>query len=338
MTLNTLWFILVSVLFLGFFFLEGFDYGVGMLLPFLSRKDEDRRLIIHSIGPVWDANEVWMITAGGAMFAAFPQVYATLFSSFYLALILMLTGLILRGVGFEFRNKQENPAWRKWWDWAIFFGSLTPAFLWGVTVGNLLRGFAIQSDMNYYGGLLPLLNPYALLAGLVFVALFITHGANFLVLKLPREISNKARKAASIGWIVTTVLAVAFLTWTFIGTDILTKQKMNGLIPAVLAVISLLLAGWFIKRGKEGWAFITMGLVIVFTTVMVFMGLYPRILISSIDPALSLTITNAASSTNTLKTMSIVAAIFLPIILAYQGWTYWVFRKRLEKSTEKLVY
>ncbi len=338
MTLNTLWFILVSVLFMGFFFLEGFDYGVGMLLPFLGRKDEERRLIIHSIGPVWDANEVWMITAGGALFAAFPQVYATLFSSFYLALILMLTGLILRGVGFEFRNKRESPAWRNMWDWAIFIGSLTPALLWGVTMGNLLRGFAIQADMNYYDGLVPLLNPYAIFAGIVFVALFFTHGANFLVIKSTGEISNKARKVASIGWIVTTGLAVAFLIWTFFGTDILTKPGVNGLIPAIFAAVSLVLAGLQMKKGRAGWAFITMGLVIVFTTVMVFMGLYPRILISSVDPALSLTITNASSSTTTLKTMSIVAAIFLPIILAYQGWTYWVFRKRVEKSSEKLVY
>ena len=338
MTLNTLWFILISVLFTGFFFLEGFDYGVGMLLPFIGKKDVERRIIINSIGPVWDANEVWMITAGGALFATFPQVYATLFSGFYLALILMLAGLILRGVGFEFRGKRENPAWRAWWDWAIFFGSITPALLWGVTVGNLLRGFAIQSDMNYYGGLLPLLNPYALMTGLVFVSLFVTHGANFLVLKTPKDISSKARKAAGMGWIVATVLTVAFVIWTFLGTDILTKSGVNGLIPAILAAISLLLVGLFIRMGREGWSFVMGGLTIIFATIMVFSGLYPRILISTVDSAFNLTITNAASSATTLKVITIVTAIFLPLVLAYQGWTYWVFRKRVEKKPETLTY
>lgn len=338
MNLNTVWFILVAILFTGFFFLEGFDYGVGMLMPFLGRDDMERRSIINAIGPVWDGNEVWMITAGGALFASFPQVYATLFSGFYLALVLMLVALILRGVAFEFRGKREDKGWRTLWDWAIFTGSLLPALLWGVTVANMMRGFAIQQDMNYYGGLLPLLNPYALLGGLVFVALFVLHGANFLNLKAPEEIAQRARKVAWPGWIVATVLTVALVVWTFFATDILMKPGLNGLIPAVLAAVTLLVTGWLVRRGNGGWAFVTGALTIVFTTVMVFVGLYPRILISTLNPDWSLTITNAASSPYTLKVMTIVAAIFVPIVLAYQGWTYWVFRKRVLAEPEKLTY
>lgn len=336
MTLNTLWFILVAVLFTGFFFLEGFDYGVGMLLPFMARNDNERRVVINTIGPVWDGNEVWMITAGGALFASFPNVYATLFSGFYLALILMLVALILRGVAFEFRNKRESKVWRSLWDWAIFSGSLVPALLWGVTVGNLMRGFAIGQDMNYYGGLLPLLNPFALLGGLVFVSLFLMHGANFLNRKTTGVILERVQGMVFPAWIVATVLTLALVVWTFFATDILSGLK--GLLPAVLAAVSLLITGWLIRVNKTGWAFITGSLTIVFATVMVFAGLYPRILISSLDPAFNLTITNAASSPYTLKVMSIVAAVFVPIVLLYQIWTYWIFRKRVETTSDKLVY
>jgi cytochrome d ubiquinol oxidase subunit II len=338
MDLNTVWFILIAVLFTGFFFLEGFDYGVGMLLPFLGKDDLERRAIINTIGPVWDGNEVWMITAGGALFASFPQVYATLFSGFYLVLILMLVALILRGVSFEFRGKHQGKGWRSFWDWAIFTGSLLPALLWGLTIGNLMRGFAIRQDMNYYGGLLPLLNPYALLGGLVFVALFLMHGANFLGLKAPEEVAGRARKVAFVGWIVATVLTVAFVVWTFFATDLLSKPGLNGLVPAALAAAALLVTGWLVRIGKGGWAFVTGALTIVFATVMVFAGLYPCILISTLDPAWSLTITNAASSPYTLKVMTIVAAIFVPIVVAYQGWNYWVFRKRVEAKPGKLTY
>lgn len=338
MDLNTLWFILVTILFTGFFFLEGFDYGVGILLPFLGKNNDQRRMIINSIGPVWDGNEVWMITAGGALFASFPSVYATLFSGFYMALILMLVALILRGVAFEFRHKLEGKAWRALWDWCIFIGSFLPAFLWGVAVANLMSGFAIEQDMNYYGGLLPLLNVYALLGGLVFVCLFTMHGANYLVRKVNEEMSARAKKMAFAAWRIATVLTVIFVGWTYTRTDILTKPGINGLVPGILAAIFLVVSGWLIHRGKSGWAFITGSLTIVFATLMVFMGLYPRLLVSSLDPAWSLTITNAASSPYTLKVMTIVAAIFVPIILAYQGWTYWVFRKRVSEQTEKLVY
>jgi cytochrome d ubiquinol oxidase subunit II len=338
MDLNTFWFLLVTILFIGFFFLEGFDYGVGILLPFLGKDDHQRRAIINSIGPVWDGNEVWMITAGGALFASFPNVYATLFSGFYLALVLLLVALILRGVAFEFRGKHNTSSWRAWWDWAIFTGSLLPALLWGVVVANLLRGFAIEQDMNYYGGLLPLLNPYALLGGLVFVALFTMHGANFLTRKVSETIAGRANTAAFTAWILSVALMVIFLVWTFFSTDILTKPGINGLFPGLVAIASLLVTGWYIHIRKSGWAFITGSLTVVFSTIMVFSGLYPRILISSLDPSWSLTILNAASSPYTLKVMTIVAVIFIPIILAYQGWTYWIFRKRVEDGPEKMIY
>ncbi len=338
MDLNTVWFILVTVLFAGFFLLEGFDYGVGILLPFVGKMDEERRAVINTIGPVWDGNEVWMITAGGALFASFPHVYATFFSGFYLALVLMLIALILRGVAFEYRSLRDDPAWRNRWDWAIFTGSLVPALLWGVAVGNLMRGFAIDADMNYWGGLIPLLNPFAILGGLVFVTLFTMHGANFLALKTEGVLIERAKEFGFKAWIAATVLTVLFVVWSFFETDILTKSGINGLIPAILAAVTLVLSGWLNKTGKDGWAFVASSLTVVFATVMVFAGLFPRILISSMDAANSLDIYNAAASPYTLKVMTIVAVIFIPIVLLYQIWTYRVFRQRIKADPETLIY
>jgi cytochrome d ubiquinol oxidase subunit II len=338
MDLNILWFILLTVLFSGFFFLEGFDYGVGMLLPFIAKTDRERRAVINTIGPVWDGNEVWMITAGGAMFAAFPHMYATLFSGFYVALVFMLIGLIIRGVAFEFRSKREDPAWRSRWDMAIFIGSLLPALLWGVTVANLMRGVAIESDLNYYGGLLPLLNLYSLFGGVVFLGLFLVHGASFLGIKLEGYLKDRVKKLSGKIWIAVVVLTVIFLIWTYFATDILNNPGFDGMIPALLAAIALLAYGWFLRQGKEGITFICGGLVIILATVMVFSGLFPNLMVSTLDPAYNLTIYNASSSPYTLKVITIVAAIFIPIILAYQGWTYWIFRKRLSPDSSDLHY
>jgi cytochrome d ubiquinol oxidase subunit II len=338
MDLNILWFILLTVLFSGFFFLEGFDYGVGMLLPFVAKNNGERRAVINTIGPVWDGNEVWMITAGGAMFAAFPHMYATLFGGFYIALVLMLVGLIIRGVAFEYRGKRDDTRWRTTWDMAIFFGSLIPALLWGVAVANLMRGVAIEADFNYYGGLLPLLNLYSLFGGLVFLSLFLIHGASFLGIKLEGEVKDRVKKVTGKLWIVAVVVTVAFLIWTFLATDILNKPGWDGLIPAILAAVALLAYGWFYRQGREGWTFVCGGLVIILATVMVFSGLYPRLMISTLDPAYSLDIYNAASSPYTLKVITIVAAIFVPIVVAYQGWTYWIFRKRLSPDSPDLHY
>lgn len=333
MDLNTIWFIFISIFFCGFFFLEGFDYGVGILLPFIAKEDGERRAVINSIGPVWDGNEVWMITAGAALFASFPDVYATLFSGFYVALVLMVMGLIIRGVAFEFRSKRKDPTWRNRWDWALFLGSLVPAFLWGVTVGNLMRGFAIDADKHYNGGLFPLLNLYSLLGGLVFLGLFTLHGAGFLGIKLDGDLKQKAKNAAKRIWIPVVFLAVAFLVWTYLETDILNNPGFDGLIFAVASAVALLAYGWFIRKDQEGFSFISGGLVILLATVMVFSGLYPRILISTLDPTYSLTVYNSAASPYSLRLFTIVGVVLLPVVLIYQGWTYWIFRERIRPDS-----
>lgn len=337
MDLNTLWFVLVGVLFTGFFVLEGFDYGVGILLPFLGKTDAERRRIINTIGPVWDGNEVWILTAGGAIFAAFPHWYATLFSGFYLALFLMLAALIVRGVAFEFRSKDRHPAWRATWDWAIFFGSAIPALLWGVALANLLKGTPIDATKTFTGGFFDLLSPYTLLAGLATLTLFVTHGAIFLDLKSAEPIRARAVAATRRVGPVATVLLLLFAGGTYLWTDVYARLGLNpGLVP-LLALGALLSAGALIHRGRMGWAFAMTTLTIVFTVATLFVALFPRVMVSSLDPAWSLTIYNASSTPYTLKVMSIVAGIFVPIVLAYQAWTYWVFRHRITAET-KLEY
>jgi cytochrome d ubiquinol oxidase subunit II len=335
--LNILWFILVTVLFIGYFFLEGFDFGVGILLPFLGKDDQERRILINTIGPFWDGNEVWLITAGGAIFAAFPNWYATMFSGFYLALVLMLFALIIRGVAFEFRSKAKSPAWRSAWDWAIFVGSFVPALLWGVALGNILRGVPIDQHMTYVGGFFNLLNPYALLGGLATLTVFTLHGAIFLGLKTENEMMAKAIAATKKVGPVATVMIFLFVIAGYFMTDAFARLGINPGIVPVAAGGTLLAAGWLIHQNRPGWAFIMNSLTILFSTITIFMSLFPRVMVSSLNPDWSLTIYNAASSPYTLKVMSFVALIFVPIVLAYQGWTYWVFRKRVGKQS-KLEY
>jgi cytochrome d ubiquinol oxidase subunit II len=337
MDLNTLWFLLIGVLFTGFFVLEGFDYGVGILLPFLGKTDGERRRIINTIGPVWDGNEVWILTGGGAIFAAFPHWYATLFSGFYLALFLMLVALIVRGVGFEFRSKDSHPAWRTTWDWMIFFGSAVPALLWGVALANLLKGTPIDATKTFTGGFFDLLSPYTLLAGLATFALFVTHGAIFLNLKSTDPIRSRAVRATKRVGPVATVLLLLFAAGTYVWTDVYARLGVDpGLVP-LLALGALVSAGALIHREKMGWAFAMTTLTILFTVATLFVCLYPRVMVSSLNPEWSLTIHNAASTPYTLKIMSIVAVVFVPIVLAYQAWTYWVFRHRIAAET-KLEY
>ncbi len=333
MDLNTVWFILIAVLFIGYFFLEGFDYGVGVLLLFLGKDDKDRRVIINTIGPHWDGNEVWLITAGGAMFAAFPNWYATLFSGFYLALFLMLLALIVRGVAFEFRSKDRHPDWRSLWDWMIFVGSLVTPLLWGVAIANIVRGVPIDADMNYVGGFLTLLNPYALLGGLAALAVLTLHGAIFLTLKTKGDMVERARSAARRLWLPAVILSVLFAVATYFATDIFTRLGINPGIVPVGAVATLLAAGWLIRSRREGWAFAMTGLAIALTIITLFMGLYPRVMVSSLNPAWSLTIYNAASSQYTLTIMTIVALVLVPVVLIYQGWSYWVFRERIGRES-----
>jgi len=331
--LNTLWFALIAVLFMGFFVLEGFDYGVGILLPFLGHTDEERRRIINTIGPVWDANEVWVLTAGGAIFAAFPHWYATLFSGFYLALFLMLAALIVRGVAFEFRSKHDDPRWRATWDWLIFAGSAVPALLWGVALANLLCGVPIDANKQYVGGFFNLLNPYALVAGITTLTVFTTHGAIFLNLKSEDPIRSRALAATRrIGPIATgAIAATILLTYGF--TDAFATLGVNpGLVP-LLTIATLALAGGFVGRGRMGWAFLMTCLSLALAMATLFTALYPRVMVSSIDPSYSLTIYNASSTPYTLTVMTVVAGIFVPVVLVYQGWTYWVFRHRIGPQT-----
>jgi cytochrome d ubiquinol oxidase subunit II len=343
MDLNTLWFILIAVLYIGFFVLEGFDFGVGILLPFLSRDknpqavDAKRRLMINTIGPHWDGNEVWLLTAGGATFAAFPQWYATMFSGFYLALFLLLIALIGRGVAFEYRSKDANPCWRNLWDWLIFLGSAIPALLLGVAFGNLVRGVPIDAQMNYVGGFFNLLNPYALLAGVATLLLFTLHGGIFLTLKTEGEVKEKAQAAASRLWLVVVLALLALLVATYFATDIYQRLGVNPGIVPITGMVSILLAGFFLRRGRHGLAFVTTAVAIAFSLVTAFLILYPRVMISSINPEYSLTIYNASSSPYTLQVMTVVALTFVPIVLAYQAWSYWVFRKRLTNKSH-LVY
>jgi cytochrome d ubiquinol oxidase subunit II len=336
--MNTIWFILIAVLWVGFFFLEGFDFGVGMLMSFLGKKDEERRLILNTIGPHWDGNEVWLLAAGGATFAAFPQWYATLFSGFYLALFLLLIGLIIRGVAFEFRSKDYNPKWRLFWDWAIFAGSLLPSILFGVAFANLARGLPIDGQMQFTGNLFTLLNPYGLLGGLTSVGIFLLHGAIFLSLKTNAEIKIRAENAARKLWLPAVVTAFLLGIASFFYTDFINHLGIYLVAFPIAAWVALLGAGWFIWRERGGWAFVMTALNILLTLVSLFLILFPRVMISSIDPTYSLDIWNAASSPYTLKVMSIIAAIFIPIILAYQGYTYWVFRKRLTTEKKNLTY
>ncbi len=332
MDLNTLWFILIAVLFTGFFFLEGFDYGVGILLPFLSKDDTDRRVMLNTIGPFWDGNEVWLLTAGGAIFAAFPNWYATLFSGFYLALVLMLLALIVRGVAFEFRSKDERPAWRSLWDWLIFFGSFVPALLWGVALANLMRGVPIDAKMAYTGNFFTLLNPYALLGGLFSLSLIVLHGAVFLSLKTTGKMAESAHAIASRAWLPVVVIMIMTVVASYMATDMYNKLGVNpGLIP-ILGGVALLVSGWFIRMRHDGWAFTMTGVAIACSVATVFLTLFPRVMVSSLNPAWSLTIYNASSSHYTLTVMTIIALVFVPIVLIYQGWTYWVFRQRVDRT------
>ncbi len=324
MDLHVVWFVLITVLFAGFFFLEGFDYGVGMWLPFLGKSDAERRAIINAIGPVWDGNEVWMITAGGAMFAAFPHWYATLFSGFYLALFLMLLALILRGVAFEYRSLHEDSGWRTRWDWAIFFGSAVPAFLWGVAVANLIRGVPIDAHMQYTGTFWTLLNPYGLLGGLAAVAVFLVHGGHFLALKIEGELAARPRRAAHAAWWPAVVALVLFVLGLFGYRGYLDKGAL-ALLVALVAAVAFVAVRFLGDRA----AFWSGGFAIVLATVTVFVALFPNVMPSTLNPDWSLTIYNASASNYTLGVMTVVALVFTPLVLLYQGWTYWVFRSRV---------
>jgi len=322
--LTTFWFLLIAVLWTGYLFLEGFDFGVGMLLPFLGRNDDERRVIINTIGPVWDGNEVWLLVAGGATFAAFPNWYATLFSGFYLALLVILVALIVRGVAFEYRGKHDDTRWRSRWDLAIFIGSAVPALLWGVALANIVHGVPIDAAGDFTGNFFTLLNPYALLGGVTTLGLFLVHGAHFLALKTTGVVRERANLVANLLDPAVIVVGAIFLLWTQLSLG----KGWTWVFVGVAAVA--LIAGAVANRaGREGWAFVGTGIAIAAAVVVLFGSLYPNVMPSTTDAAYNLTIHNASSTAYTLRVMSWVAVVLTPVVLIYQGWTYWVFRKRL---------
>lgn len=330
MDFPTIWFVIIGVLWTGYFVLEGFDFGVGMLLPVLGRgsdaadTEKRRRVLINTIGPVWDGNEVWVLTAGGATFAAFPHWYATMFSAFYLPLLLILVALIVRNLGFDYRGKRDDDRWRANWDKAIIVGSFVPALLWGVALTNLVRGLPIDADMEFRGNLFTLLNPVCLLGGLVTLGLFLTHGALFTALKTTGQIREDARGVATRVGVATAVLAVALLA--VLGAQHGNFGSWLTTVVAALALVGALVAN---LRGREGWAFTGTFVTIGMAVATYFLLLFPNVMPSSLNPAWSLTVDNASSTPYTLKIMTVVALVFTPLVLLYQSWTYWVFRKRI---------
>jgi cytochrome d ubiquinol oxidase subunit II len=318
MELTTVWFLLIAVLWTGYFVLEGFDFGVGILLPFLGGGDDgERRTIVKTIGPVWDGNEVWLLVAGGATFAAFPEWYATLFSGFYLPLFLILLALIVRGVALEYRGKSDST---KGWDRAFFWGSLGPALLWGVAFANMVRGVPLDADHEYTGTLLTLLNPFALLGGLAMLLLCTQHGAVFLALRTTGELRKGAARIATALAPITVAVVLAFL--------LMARAGVLSWAAVAVAAIGLAVALIATLRGRDGWAFTGSALAIAAFVATLFTSMWPNVL-PALDPANSLTVTNAASSPYTLTVMTWVAAVFTPVVLGYQAWTYWVFRRRL---------
>ena len=324
MSLQDLWFTLIAVLWCGYFLLEGFDFGVATLLHFVGRNQEERGVLLRTIGPVWDGNEVWLLVAGGAMFAAFPLWYATLFSGFYLALLLILVALIVRVLAIEYRNKETGVAWRARWDLAHSVCGAVPALLWGVAFANIVHGVPIDAAHHYTGSFVTLLNPYALLGGLVTFSLFTTHGAVFLALKTTDQLRARARWVAVRAGAVAALLAAVFLYWTQVDNG-------TGATAVAGAVAALALVGgiYATYAGRDGWAFAGTGTAIVAATAALFLALHPNVMRSTTNAAYSLTVHNASSSHYTLTVMSWVALAFTPLVLLYQGWTYWVFRARI---------
>jgi cytochrome bd ubiquinol oxidase subunit II len=330
--LEVFWFCLIAVLWAGYFLLEGFDFGVGMLLPFLPRQgsEDDRSVMFEAIGPVWDGNEVWLVVAGGATFAAFPAWYATVFSGFYIALLLVLVLLIVRVVSFEWREKRDGSRWRTAWLWANAIGSAGAALIWGVALANFIHGVPLNSSRDYAGDFLDLFSAYTVLAGVTIVVLFAFHGATYLTVRTVGGLHERAAAAARRLSLLSAILAIGLVAWTVaVAHDRNSRGILPTAVPAVLTAAALALAVRFANVRRDGWAFAMTGLGAVGIVATIFTGLYPRVLVSHPAFANSLTISNAASGHYALQVMTVAAAIFTPIVVAYQGWTYHVFRKRL---------
>ena len=327
MDLAFLWFWIIGFFFVGYFVLDGFDFGVGMSLPFLGKDDVGRRQIINTIGPVWDLNETWLIVAGACLFAAFPEWYATLFSGFYLPLLLILLALIARGVSFEYRHQRDSLRWKKGFDTMIVVGSAVPAFLWGVAFANIVQGVPIDADFEFTGTLLTLLNPYGLLGGLTTLLLFFVHGVTFVALKTDGPVHQAARRLAVRAGVLAIVVAAVFLAWT-----VMAHFSLPVAALAAIAAVCLIASVLSNAVDREGRAFAFGAATIVAAVATLFFALFPDVMPSTTDPAFSLTIDNASSTEYTLTIMSWAALVFVPLVLAYQGWTYWVFRKRVTRT------
>jgi len=324
MDLALVWFILLAVLWTGYLVLEGFDFGVGMLMPIAGRNNKERRVALNTIGPVWDGNEVWLLTAGGATFAAFPEWYATMFSGFYIPLLLILVSLIIRAVAIEYRGKINSEAWRRRWDVGIIATAWVPSILWGVAFANLVRGVNLDENHQYSGNFFDLLSPFALLGGLVTLVLFLSHGSIFLALKTDGIVRERAEKLSRQFSLYAIVIAGAWAVWAQLAYS--TTWTWAAVAVAALSLV----ATWFFSGAKKfGYAFIANAIGIAAAVVLIFGSLYPDVMPAINDPANSLTVDNASSTDYTLKVMTWVAVIFTPIVLAYQSWSYWVFRKRL---------
>ncbi|QJX74818.1 cytochrome d ubiquinol oxidase subunit II [Priestia megaterium] len=329
-SLNEFWYLLVSILFVGFIFLEGFDFGIGMVSRFLGRNDLERRAFINTIGPFWDANEVWLISAIGAMFAAFPNWYATLLSGSYVLFVLLLLSLIGRGVAFEFRGKVEKQAWKNAWDWVIFFGSLFPPLIFGILFSALMKGLPVERNMQMNAGFLDIVNLYTITGGVTLTMLCLWHGLIFATIRTMDDIRDRSRKVAMKLLPINALLLLIFSGMTFFETDLFSNHSRLMLYTFFIGIFVYLLAGFFLTRKKDGWAFAMSGLILILSISSIFAGLFPTVLVSSINQSYSLTIHNAASGTYSLKIMSYAAIALLPFVLGYQIWSYYVFRKRVD--------
>jgi len=325
MQLHTIWFIIIVVFWLGFFVLEGFDFGVGALHMVVGKSDTERRVAINTIGPWWDGNEVWLIVAGAALFAAFPGWYATMFSALYLALVLVLLALFARGVSFEYRGKRDSVRWRGGWSWGLTVGSVLIPLLIGVGLGDLLHGLPINSQHNFTGNFFDLLTGYGLMTGVALLALCLLHGATFLALRTTGEIRDRARAAARALGLVAIVVNLAWVIWTLVVVGGGTVPEPTQIFGLIAVVFACLLA----STDANGWAFVASGFAIAAAIGQIFIALYPNVMISSTSHAYSLTVNNAASGHYALVVMTIVAVLTLPIVLLYQGWSFHVFRRRV---------
>ncbi|WP_410982201.1 cytochrome d ubiquinol oxidase subunit II [Bacillus cereus] len=337
LSLNELWFLIISILFVGFFVLEGFDFGVGTVSRFLGKNDFEKRVYLNTIGPFWHANEVWLVCAGGAMFAAFPHWYATLFSGFYIPFVILLLALIMRGVAFKFRAKIDNHKWKNAWDWGIFIGSLLPPILWGVAIANFMVGVPIDETKNVVGGFLQLLHPFALLGGVMFLLLCIVHGLQFLTIRTTGKLRERARIAAIK---IAPFSLIALFIFASVGlwkTDIFTTHGTEWIMVPIGAFVALFASTLLNKRRRDGLAFFMTSLTIILLSASVFIGMFPRVMISTLGAMNDLTIYNAASGAYALKLMTYFSIAILPFVIGSQIWSFYVFRQPV-KSDNDLEY